>query len=314
MKVLILHNGKQDYVRVALHQLLEVNNKKDVVLLSLNACYKELGIETVNPTGYMVRAEKFQAKYIHLSSNFYDFELFCIQRWFIMLEYLESIGYDGPFLHMDSDVMCYRNVGELEKLYAPYDVTICAAMVPHMMYFKSIDQLRVLCAFIEEMYTMRIPFLEDVYNKEFLASKKDGGICDMRLIKWWLEEQKINFIDTTFNILENTCSDSVLSEPDQYVYDKRKHQKITVRDKTGYAFVLPGGKHIHCNCIHFQGKEKKRIIYKYYIAYSGRKPRRLLLKMFVMDMVTSPFRVLIQIGKKVGIARTVKMFLQKVRG
>lgn len=315
MKVLILHNGKQDYVRVVLHQLLELNEAKNVVLISSNPYNKEFGIETADPAQYMERAERFKATYVHLSSNFYNFELFCIQRWFIMLDYLESINYNGPFLHMDSDVMCYQSLEKLEKLYAPYDVTICATMVPHMMYFKSINQLRALCAFIEKMYTTRILFLEKVYKEEFVVPQKDGGICDMRLIKWWLEKQNINYIDTTFNIIENTCSDSVFSEPDQYLYDKKKRQKITAKDEDGYSFILPEGKHIHCNCIHFQGKEKKRIIYRYYFSYndSSERPFYLLLKMRVIDMITIPFRTVAQIGKKTGILRVIKLLLQKVR-
>lgn len=314
MKILILHNGQQDYVQVAIRQLLEFNNARDIVLLSQNTTFRKLGIEIVNPIRYMTRAKQVKKSYVHLSSNFYNFELFCIQRWFIILEYLESISYKGPFMHMDSDVMCYCAADKLVELYKEFDVTISSAMVPHMMYFKSVVQLRSLCDYIEEMYQKKLPYLQNIYNKEFIVKKSDGGICDMQLIKWWLEEKKINFIDTTYQILNKTCSDSVFSEPDIYLYDKRRHQKVVVRDELGYAFVLQNGEQVHCNCIHFQGKEKKRIIYRYYFSLNNNKPNKLLFKMFVVDLVTIPYRSFIKILKKLGFVRKVKLFLQKKGG
>ncbi len=55
-----------------------------------------------------------------MSSNPYDYELICFQRWFYIRDFIEKQEMEY-FLCMDSDVLLYCNINEIMQKYIPYD-------------------------------------------------------------------------------------------------------------------------------------------------------------------------------------------------
>jgi hypothetical protein len=104
--VIFIHNGNQDYFKTVFQQACKLNTYVFI-----------LGAADRTPmahfhTGhYFELAGEFAKHYEHLSTNGYEIELMCFQRWFILQDFMVKHGMDRCF-HLDSDTMLYANVDE----------------------------------------------------------------------------------------------------------------------------------------------------------------------------------------------------------
>lgn len=110
MKIFIIHSGRHEYLKPAIKQLLKYNNSQNIIFLTddkeATKQYLQMDIIYENIADYHEWAEEFAKIYQHMSYNKYEYELFCFQRWLILLEYIEKNNID-LFWHIDSDVLCY---------------------------------------------------------------------------------------------------------------------------------------------------------------------------------------------------------------
>jgi len=66
---------------------------------------------------------EFSNVYKHLSTNDYNFELMCFNRWFILLNYMKAKNINMCF-HIDSDVLLFSDVEKDYINYEQYDFTL----------------------------------------------------------------------------------------------------------------------------------------------------------------------------------------------
>ena len=95
----------------------------------------------------------FAKIYQHKSTNPYEYELFCYQRWFVLKEFMETNDLNRVF-YCDSDVMLYCNVEEEFKNYSPENFLIGywgAAGSGHSSYF-SLTQIQNFCNYMTFFY------------------------------------------------------------------------------------------------------------------------------------------------------------------
>lgn len=108
-----VHKGDTTYLKYAVAQAASHGYKIFVIgdeAVRLGIDFAATGATYVDIEKLSKRANTFPEVYIHKSSNPYDYELFCYQRWYILMEFAEQ--YEDIFLYLDSDILLYEGVNE----------------------------------------------------------------------------------------------------------------------------------------------------------------------------------------------------------
>ena len=133
-------------------------------------------VEHYNIDDYSKGADAFKMAYIHMSSNPYDYELICFQRWFCIRDFVKTQKIEN-FLCMDSDVLLYCNIDEVMQQYISYNFTTCNKQGLAALY--SIYLLYLIFVNMMSMYTEDILLNKmKIYVSEIIDNKQLGGVCD----------------------------------------------------------------------------------------------------------------------------------------
>ncbi len=174
-----------------MQQLLHYTSPENIVLLTddieASRTFYNLPIVFDSIYHYNNSAKNFEKIYIHRSKNTYEFELFCFQRWFILLEYTKTHSI-SRFLHLDSDVLLVSELEKITKNSADFNyVMICG----HNLLANT-RGLEVYCDYIIDTYQNNFQILEDYYrgiwyetiymNNDYVLEFTNQNVCDMTLL------------------------------------------------------------------------------------------------------------------------------------
>lgn len=228
-------------------------------------------VEYYNSSDYFGEAAEFAKIYRHYSTNPYGFELFCLQRWFIINEFIKKQDIES-FLHIDSDVLLYSDFSkekELLECISQYDMSVSYLSL-HTSFFNSQNVLERFCNFITGVFENEEFFkqFEQYPEKTTIAYNKNPQIeiakplSDMTLAYFYTKSGLVNAINTTNEIIDNALVDvNFLAEPN---YSSIGSIAYAVFDKnnTPYKYSIEHNKLIRMHSIHFQGW-KKRLMQKF---------------------------------------------------
>jgi hypothetical protein len=261
LPIIFFHRGKSDYLKYSLNQARFYNPDSDIYLLGDQANNKYPFIKHHLISDYDAEAKQFEKIYKHFSTNSYQIELFCFQRWFVIREFIRTKHLE-KFLYLDSDILLYCNAAEVFRHYDQYKFTICSERSPHCSYFSSLKTLDEFCNFITSLYTDENNLKRfELEFKERLAKGLHGGMCDMSA---FYEFSKLNpgkVADLT-SIHENSVFDDNFSFSQGYETEHGR-KKMYWKDRLPYGKHLTDGKLIRFNALHFQGNAKS-MMDKYY--------------------------------------------------
>lgn len=261
LPILVFHRGKQKYVKSVLEQAEKYHSK---VILIGNDENKNFSANWINykELDHML-LDRFKDVYIHMSSNPYQIEMFCLESWFYYYECAKKMGLQ-EFITMDSDVLLYRTIRKSDfgtadvalgwaKKQEPY----IWAYNPYFAYWK-ISELENYLLFCIETYS------ENNENTAKLREKwqyhknsgKAGGVCDMTLMYLWAHKK-----DNIINIVEKEWDGGVFdlaiksktNFDENFVYDKinqmkkikfdDNHMPYFIEESTGTKYSAVS---IHC--------------------------------------------------------------------
>jgi hypothetical protein len=191
--VIIVHRGDSFYLSPVLEQIRLFNPENQIYLIGDISKKKYDFVDYCNIEDYMDRANEFEKKYVHLSSNTYFFELICFQRWFIIHDFVTRHRIEN-FLHIDSDVLLYCNVNDVFGKYIGYDFTTCGEGGPNSSLF-SIASLQRFCDFISGMYDENAKSRLFDFYRSYAAGNALGGVCDMLAFSWYQKDMPSKVID-----------------------------------------------------------------------------------------------------------------------
>jgi len=208
----------------------------------------------------------FEKLYIHLSTNDRYFEFFCINRWFILLNYLNELQIDD-FLCLDSDCLIFDFSPSTSTLSLTQGLGDITPNLSAHCLFGNRNLLSDFCQFITELYSN--PQKVDTLLRPWLDPKKHGGVSDMMLfylfakshpekVTIYTPPQKNPCLDHNLNLQE--CS-APSSHPSIKKAIEMKNEKPFLRLTTGELLPLVN--------LHFQGAHLKRYLKEF--AYP--KPR-----------------------------------------
>lgn|SRR3989338_4958031 len=267
--IIFIHKGYSAYSYFSLKQARHSNPDTDIYLIGDKSNDRFNFIRHVLMDDYSHRASSFGKVYKHYSTNSHQFELFCIQRWFILSEFMEKEREKSIFV-CDSDLMIYCNISEQNKRFKDYTASCCYpdhqdnyrwSASAHNSFWTA-DAINSFCSFIFEIYTTdKMKILEEKWNYHIL-NKIPGGICDMTLLYLFVKENE----DKIYNLLKVmdysvyddniNCSENYLRNEYQ-IKDSKK--EIIWKDNHPYCYNINLNAEIKFLTLHFQGGAKQDI-------------------------------------------------------
>lgn len=197
--------------------------------------------------------ERIEKAYVHFSPNSYKYDIFCIKRWFFMLELFKKLNINS-FLHLDPDVLIYVNATKEIKNYQNCEFTL-SGVSGHTMYVNNLEVLEKFCKFVVELY-------ENPYSLSVIKNMGESCvISDMNLLimfTYFIGRENVAFLD---------------KKRDNAIYDikfdytsKEFFSKIIFENNGFYGIEKGSGQKVFYKTIHFQGKMKKymEMAYKYH--------------------------------------------------
>ncbi|GKX65516.1 hypothetical protein [Inconstantimicrobium mannanitabidum] len=244
--IFYVHTGNAEYLQTSLRCAKIKNPNCNIVLLGDKSNDVYDFVEHAYIDEYSKYANEFKKIYIHLSSNPYEYELLCIQRWFNILEYMEKKSifegyYQDSDVILDYDINKFKNEGKI--YYCGTSANEC---------FFTYEMLKRVCDFIVECYSYKDKN-EQFFN--ILSYIKHGGICDMTLFMMFANEHR-NITEDISVERDGSVFDICIHNYENYERIENKKKIYTMNGKL-YVRGIFSKKFIKINAVHFQGKDKK---------------------------------------------------------
>ncbi len=208
-------------------------------------------------TDFLAAAD-FAKIYRHYSTLGVEYELFCIQRWFVLRDYMRRVGLTSC-IYLDTDILISGDLDEVYQRVAdsgrPIGFTGHSA---HTCMVHEWDGLREFCDFVTRFYqdeSNRQKCLE--WQKKVLSKGNGGGVSDMTLF-YRFAEARPDLSISYGELYDKSPSpiDVSMTAVSDYETDAGGFKRVTWEDNLAFAHTTDGAKVAMCT-LHFQGRAKK---------------------------------------------------------
>jgi len=179
--VYVRYGELKKHTFVSLNQTLQRN--KNVYFLGSQDPQIE-GVKFFDIRDHEVDTAVFKEKYLHLSTNRYDFEVYCIARWFSLLSLVTDLQFDH-FYYCDDDVFNFCELEDVYRLYDNYDASLLFSenldIASACCSFWKAEALKDFCEFVLSEYTYNLEKYLGIWNR-ISAHHERGGVSDMNLL------------------------------------------------------------------------------------------------------------------------------------
>lgn len=198
-------------------------------------------------------AKNFAASYRHHSSLGQEFELFCIQRWFMLRDFMRANGLDAC-CYIDSDVLLAADLGGLQERTKDWDL-VFTGYSAHVTFVNRLIALERLCDFILKAYADPVweaRFIE--WHQRCVADSGSSGVSDMTLFHWFHQSHQAN-VGVYGEIFGESPVDITLEDTVGWKKDCRGFKGLFWDGKIPYA-TKESGERVALTALHHQGRAK----------------------------------------------------------
>jgi hypothetical protein len=263
MNIVFIHQGNDDYLSVALCCARRSNPEADIFLLGDESNNVFDFVRHYDIKDYSDGANQLAKVYKHFSSNSYQFELFCIQRWFVLRDFMHRQDLPDCF-YADSDVLIFADLKAERQKFSQFDFTLTEQMSGHSSFWNSREALDSFCSFVENIYSRK----DQLHYDKMLAIWEDirrggnsGGICDMTFLDFYRAAHPEK-VGNTAAIIDGSTYDTNISlshNGDVAFVMQGGVKKIFWKEGSDKPWgLLQGSKNqfVAFNTLHFQGRAK----------------------------------------------------------
>jgi hypothetical protein len=250
--------GAHNHLNIAVLQARWWNPETQIYVIGDAECRASMvavpGVTLVELEAYTQSGEELRALYQHFSPNSHAFELICLERWFVLRDFMKEKSYERVF-HLDSDVMLYVSVEEQLKHYLELDFTY-SGISGHNSFFnlEAVQQLCewILRAYQEENATGRLAGLYQGYR----AAGRHAGISDMSFIGELAQSGLLRTEDLSNGAYGPTIYNSNIKTSLGFV-KVGENISIEFQSDQPYGRRTPEGEQVRFATLHFQGHSKR---------------------------------------------------------
>jgi hypothetical protein len=269
LPIILIHKGAKNLsLPFVLSQVKLFNPESRIIFIGdeTNKKYNKY-VEHFLIEDYLEEGELLKKYYKHFSPNPHEFELFCLQRWFVLLNFVKKNKIKKCF-YMDSDVMVYSDLSKESANFSQCDMTVNSRFFGHCMFVNNSDALQDFCNFILKTYEEKsLPEIKTDFNDYLeMVKKEKGGISDMTFLNKYYKMHEDKVCDTNI-IIGNSTFDNNVNDPNGFIVDNRGItrgiKRINMVKGIPYGTEKGTLRKIRFNVIHFQGPAKKYIPFFY---------------------------------------------------
>jgi len=277
--IIFIHRGQADYLEFSLKQALRFNPREKIHLIGDDAVAGYGSLVQFHPIeAFTAGANEFTTIYEHHCTNPYNFELFCLQRWFILRDFMRQQKIDKCF-YADSDLMIYFNATQEYLRFANFDLTLSCGIGAHGSWWNSLKILEKFCDFAFAIYRKKDPknyarMINHLAKLQWLDHW--GGVCDMTVLGLFknLNPKRVAEATTINNsaVYDNNLNVSLNGSADRYKM-RCGIKRIKWQNGLPYGILIGANQPIQFKTLHCQSTAKRlmRRLYAYrqpnYISY-----------------------------------------------
>ena len=263
VNIVFIHQGNDDYLSVALRCARRSNPEADIFLIGDESNDIFDFVRHYNIKEYSDGASQLAKVYKHFSSNSYQFELFCIQRWFVLRDFMHRQNLSDCF-YADSDVLIFADLKTEWQKFSRFDFTLSDGTFAGEPFWNSREALDSFCSFVENIYSRKDQLHYDkMINvwEEIRHSGNAGGICDMTFFGFYKIAHPEIVGETTAIIDDSTYDNSITScRNGDVVFVMRGGIKkifwVSGDDRPWGLLQGSKDRFVAFNSLHFQGRAK----------------------------------------------------------
>jgi len=252
--IVFIHQRDPRHVPKALIHARASNPHSSIHLIGDSFNSGLVGVENHDLNQYSYSANQLAATYRHLSSNSSEYELFCIQRWLYLNEFMAKNHLDRC-VYLDSDVMVYSDLSQAALELGEFDMTTSQSS-PHCNLVASKTVLDSFCRFILESYSKPIRYfgLPEFYHN-LQRQGSPGGVCDMTFFWLFMRNPEFKVRDLSEMAGPNAFDHSLNQSNGFQMHNGIK--KLRWINGRPHGFHLESSQWRRFHTLHFQGATKK---------------------------------------------------------
>jgi len=214
------------------------------------------GVQTWPIKRFRKSADEFAKIYRHHSELGAEFELFCIQRWFILAEFMGACGLDAC-AYLDTDILLTRSIDGEQARTAGFGLTYTGYSA-HVCFVNRLAALQRFCSFVMALYAN--PSSEErmqQWHRSHVERCGGGGVSDMTLFHWFQMEHPEVLGDYP-SIFGDSPFDVSLENIGGFQSDEDGLKRLIWSEGRPSA-IATDGRRIELASIHHQGRGKCRL-------------------------------------------------------
>lgn len=294
--IVFVHFGNDEYLNIVLHQAKSSNKNTQIILLGDESNHKLNKLCSYYLYNHFEEGiDELEKNYVHLSSNGYQYEFFCIKRWFIIRNYMKENNIEWVFT-ADSDVLLYEPVqnyfdenlhqGKCEAAYCIIDQKFDEFfwVASGGIAFVSLNFLDKFCNYINETYKFNIQILSAKMEYHRKA-KILGGIADMTFFYLYYYYKDRNILNLVIPIKEKVFNNGINLKNNIYYAELENplYCYVIFFSKGKPFFINQSHQKIFFQSLHFQGGFKNDIL-KFYRGYNNVYILKLKWSIFLQNL------------------------------
>ena len=258
--IIFIHRGNSWYLPYTLWQCRATNPDADIYLIGDKSTAHFDGlIKHVNIDEYSNAAHSLKTVYRHKSILGADFELACIERWFILAAFLDKHHIENC-VYLDSDILVYDELSQFEKKFKDSDMTWCSFSA-HVNFISHVSALHKYCQLVINSYNNSLDETCKAGSLFTLAMQKDSGlnVSDMTFFYDYnkLYPQSLRAIDIPTEGI--ACFDISMEDTREFSSNGNGFKQVKWEEKQPFCKYLATETWVPMAALHFQGRAKKLI-------------------------------------------------------
>ena len=247
MNIVIIHMGFAKYLLYVLRQIKITNPNSEIFLISdkENKKYSKYSTFVDISKIQSLESKSFKENYIHLGKSAPNYEMFCMLRWIILIDFMREYNIK-ECLHIDSDILIFSDLNKALNPFSNYKISL-AHNLALTMHIKDIEILDEFSKYLLFKYTNEneLNKLKDMYYKtDRINNGVAGSISDMDISREFFSSVKEPIGDLS-EIVNDSIFDSaiVYGEPEFEMLKKGKYKlkKIFFENKIPFCnYILNG--------------------------------------------------------------------------
>ena len=261
--IVLVQRGECEYLQTLLAVARRWNPETEIMVISdVDYSGAAARVRHIPISEYSKAEEALNSCYQHFSYYDFEFERFCMARWFILRDFMQREGLQICF-HADSDLAIVCELRDVAPRFTQFDLTLAGTHCGHSSFINSREALAAFCDLVSNSFRS---------EKQNYLSRQRANHLEKNLgwrptvepvndMFFWEQLRASDRVSIgEMCVIENNSSfDYALGSRELGYQMSGEFKAIHWREDIPYCLHEPSGLDIRLNTLHFRGSAKSQI-------------------------------------------------------